>query len=193
MIVMGLDLSMESTGICVWDFPNEMPYLTKAVGTPKDCGLNKYERMTVVAETITDIVNDEQPELIVIERAFIGWNVATGMLLEALKAFCVSRILLIDRYDGEYKRIMEIPPQSIAKWAGIKGNLKREEKKEFFKQMIRARGIECDTEDEDDACVIAIAGLNKFEKEGYPPPVPVKAKKKKRKAKKKVDKKKSDK
>lgn len=158
--VMGVDLSLTSTGLIVLGESGEV-LANKAI-TSKPSGLKLLGRMArydAIADEICQAAMTYQPSVACIEHYVTGG--AGGGIAERIELGCIVRRMLMDLKV----EIHEVPPTTLKKWTTGKGAFKGGGKTPMVVAIMSRWGVEFSTDDEYDAYALGrmahqIAGLS---------------------------------
>lgn len=146
----GLDLSMEQTGITIFDLETNLPIHISSIHTNKNQTHGK--RLKVIEDGMIELVGKYQPKIISIERGFGRFNITTQVLYRVHG--------VINKFFHNYEQIY-YPPKSvkeaILKGTATKKQIRAEIEKKYF-------GIVFENEDESDSFAVALTYLIKNEK-----------------------------
>jgi len=166
---------MESTGFCIFD-ENMTPILIDSIPTKKSQSHGK--RLKVIADKLIELKDKYPPKVIVIERGFSRFNMATQVI------YRVHGILnyIMEKFEQVY-----YPPKTV-KEAILGGNATKKQVQEEIKK--RYPDTVFKNEDESDAYAVGLTHFIKTGKLEWVKDVVVKEKKVrvKKESKEKVDK-----
>jgi Holliday junction resolvasome RuvABC endonuclease subunit len=141
--VIGLDLSLSSTGICV--FSNDGSYrecMTIETAPKEELG----KKLKHIADAFLFVEKKYRPEVVVIEKGFTRYNFSTQQLF---------RVHGIANYIFYKYRQVYIPSASIKKIVGGMGNMKKDEIRDVVLSMFP--DVKFKSMDESDAFSICLA------------------------------------
>lgn len=122
----GIDQSLTSTGVCVYDsLSQEVSFEIIPTKVDKSDELSVYRRVSEISNRIRKIVDEAKPDIIVIEGLAMGGvpgNSARN--LAGLQFTIVDKIL--EREDNDTS-LKIVPPTTLKKFATGKGNAKKEQ------------------------------------------------------------------
>ena len=156
--IYALDLSMSCTGVVIFDSDNDdiaqrdktVPVLVTSVETsPK---LEDGKRLKIIADFLLDLRKKYQPKLVLIENGFYRFAKSTEVV------FMVHGVV---RYIFEDVEQIFYAPTTVKKFAGKKGNMKKDELREII--LSKYPNVTFSNNDESDAFAI---GLTYFIKTG---------------------------
>jgi len=141
--IIGLDLSLSSTGICV--FSNDGKYIECMTieTTPKE---QLGKKLKQIADAFLFVEKKYRPDVVVIEKGFTRYNFSTQQLF---------RVHGIANYIFHKYAQVYIASASIKKIVGGAGNMKKEEIREVVLKMFPK--INFKSMDESDAFSICLA------------------------------------
>lgn len=135
------DLSMESTGFCIFD-KDMIPVLIDSIPTKKNQSHGK--RLKVIYDKLMELRDKYPPEVVVIERGFSRFNMATQVI------YRVHGICQLAYHDIE---TVYYPPKTV-KEAILSGNATKKQVQEEIKK--RYPDLVFKNEDESDAYAVSL-------------------------------------
>lgn len=181
MKVLGLDLSLKATGVCILEGgPDRRPesFRTKLFSQPTVKGVEaRVRRLVAIAEGVVGLVEEELPDHIIIEApaksqqwqaAYIGELhgvikvqifLATGQIPMVKEANEMRKVVV-----GKIAKTLEVVKDGKGKekrrWSygtkpGKRGKPVKATVKDVIERILRERGLEFPTQDEMDAYVAA--------------------------------------
>lgn len=148
-IVMGLDLSTTSTGICLMGPKN---YKTWNVGTSAKEKLPLMKRIFKVRDKISLLASKFEPDLIIIEDYAYGKFSNSSSVSMNIELAAIVKLYFYDRIP-----YILIPPTVNKKWIFKKGTAKKEH---MLKEVFKRFKVDVDTSDEADAYGLAEIGYH---------------------------------
>lgn len=163
MIILGLDLSLSSTGYSIIDYNENVLAYGVINTTTKN---NDFERMYIIANKIDELIQKYNVTIVCLENSFFGSNPNTGIklarLMGAVSYICVENNLLIEL----------ITPAQGRKILMNNGKAKKEEVANFIKEnyidigeysdkTIKTKGIQ-KTSDMYDSMAVGFAFIKKW-------------------------------
>lgn len=145
MQVLGLDLSLSSSGWCQLNYETGLPDATGIIKS--DAKLRTEDRMYGIATEILSLVTEDISNVFV-EYPLIAHSAVTSKRLNQLYGFVVCRIYHL-------VPTVEVAVGTLKKWATGKGNAK---KPEMMEAAFQKTGIEFLSDDIADATLCALWG-----------------------------------
>jgi len=140
--VLGLDLSFTSTGYYLL---KDEPIFGTIVTKPKDFD-NDISRVDLITDKVMSIIQENEPELIMMEDYYIGRNAFSVIKLVTLGSIMRFKILKSGR------SFMTIAPSQLKKFQTGNGNAKKDN---MILSVYKKQGFETNSNDMADACAIA--------------------------------------
>lgn len=149
-VVMGIDPSLSSSGICYGDGRKSISGIVKLKPgiDPREVG-NRVRRVKKIAEGVEKYLKESSPSLVMIESYSYGSRTG-GEYLGELGGVLRSRIY---KYCNQ---VLEVSPSAVKKFATGKGNSKKEL---VIGHILKRWDILFETTDEADAYVLYRIGL----------------------------------
>jgi len=141
--VIGLDLSLSSTGICVFDNDGKYMECMTIETTPKE---QLGKKLKQIADAFIFIEKKYKPDVVVIEKGFTRYNFSTQQLF---------RVHGVANYIFHKYKQVYIPSASIKKIVGGAGNMKKDEIRNAIVSLFP--NIKFKSMDESDAFSICLA------------------------------------
>lgn len=143
--IYGLDLSMENTGVTIFDFNTYEPVKVTSISTNKKHTHGK--RLYIIAQELVKLKDQYPPSIVVIERGFSRFNTATQVI------YRVHGLINYLFHDVEQ---IYYPPKKI-KEVIIKGDAS----KKVVREIIESKylNIAFENEDESDSFAIGLTYL----------------------------------
>jgi crossover junction endodeoxyribonuclease RuvC len=121
MVVLGIDQSFTSTGICV-NSDGNFEYKVIATVVNRDDPLEKFKRAMIISETIVDLIAKNNVNIVNIEGLALGRAIGNSNRdLAILQGIIVSDIIRKCNIEPNI-----IAPTSLKKFATGKGNAKKD-------------------------------------------------------------------
>lgn len=142
--VIGLDLSLNGTGLCVLDGEGNIALSTCIKNKAK---LSGFDRIIAVREKVISIIKEYQPTLIAIEGYSMGQK--AGVHFDTVELSGQIKVWL---YQTGYKFCL-VPPTTLKKFITGKGNSK---KNVMLMEILSRWGIKFLSDDEGDAYGLSV-------------------------------------
>lgn len=135
MIVVGIDQSMTSTGVCFLDSDDVSLLYAEVIGTSpnKEDVLDKFHRFVDISTRLVEVIKKNPPGVIVIEDLAFGSFGDATRNLAALQGVLVCDIL--KTFDG--CKVVLVPPTALKKFATGSGKAKKKDMLEAVPTVFR--------------------------------------------------------
>ncbi|MEN9782621.1 MAG: Crossover junction endodeoxyribonuclease RuvC [Pseudomonadota bacterium] len=153
MIVLGVDPSLNATGLCVIRSINgTLSFIESCtLKMPANGNLSFQDKLLIIYKKVVELVNKHNISVVFMEETFVNMNSATSMKLS------VARGVIMGALFSKELKIKEIPANVVKK--SITGNGKADKEQVMFmiKRILPTANFA--TLDESDAAAIAVAGV----------------------------------
>lgn len=149
--VMGIDLSLTSTGVVVLNEAGDVVANT-AITSPASGPLlvDRMARYHKIVQSVLELVAANSPSVVCVEHYVTGG--AGGGVFERIELGCLVRKMLLSSNVGQ---IYEVPPTTLKKWATGKGAFKGGGKVPLIVALVSRWKVEFLTDDEYDGYALA--------------------------------------
>jgi crossover junction endodeoxyribonuclease RuvC len=153
MIVLGVDPSLNATGLCVIkSINNNLSFVESCtLKMPSNGNLSFQEKLLIIYKKVVELVNKHNISIVFMEETFVNMNSATSMKLSVVRGVIMGALFSKDL------KVKELPANVVKK--GITGNGKADKEQVMFmiKRILPTANFA--TLDESDAAAIAVAGV----------------------------------